>query len=109
MQGQLAALAEGLLAAVDPADEGLLVGVSVLVFLQVLRQREGLAAVLAREGLLVTVDVVVPLQGELGREAFPASRELALVHTLREGAAFRGGADAIGSSRIFLHIALIIY
>lgn len=62
VQTQLASLAKGLSAAVDPADEGLLVRVRELVFAQVLRQGENLAAELAREGLPPTVNVVVALQ-----------------------------------------------
>lgn len=77
VQGELAALAEGLCAAVDPADEWLLVGVCVLMLPKVLGQREGLRAKLAVECFHLAVDVVVPLERELGREALAALGELA--------------------------------
>ena len=81
VQAELAALAKGLCAPVDATDEGLLVRVGVLVFAEVLGQRENLAAELAGEGLLPTVDVEVPLQRELGCEALRAFGVLALVHS----------------------------
>jgi len=79
VQREFAALAEGLLTSVDAAHEGLLVRVRVLVFAEVLRQREHFAAVLAREGLAATVDVVVTFQREFGREALVTGWEIALV------------------------------
>ena len=76
VQRQLPALAEGLSTAVNPTDERLLVSVRVLVLLQVLREREDLAAVLAGECFLMTMDVVVSLERELCSEALVALREL---------------------------------
>ena len=79
---ELASLSEGLRAAVDTADEGLLVRVSVLMFPQVLRQCKHLAAELTRKSLLPAMDIVVPLERELGGEALGALGELALVYSL---------------------------
>lgn len=60
MEREFATLAEGFHAAVDSADEGLLVCVRILVFAEVLRQGEHFAAKAAWKCLLPTVDVVVP-------------------------------------------------
>ena len=78
---ELASLSEGLCAAVDTADEGLLVRVGVLMFPQVLRQCKHLAAELTRKSLPSAMDVVVPLERELGGEALGALGELALVYS----------------------------
>lgn len=110
VQAELAALPERLRAAVDPADEGLLVRVRVLVFAEVLRQREHLAAELAGERLLPTVDVVVPLQRELRREALRALGVLALVDPRGVLLTNRGasrGPGVIGVGRI-VHACLSI-
>ena len=79
VQGQLAPLAEAFLAAADPAHEGLLISVSVLVLSQVLRQSEHLRAEFTLECFLVAMDVVVSLEGKLGCEAFATALKLAFV------------------------------
>lgn len=62
VEAELAALAEGLATAVDAAHEGLLVGMRVLMFAEVLRQGKNFIAELAGKSLPPRVDVVVALE-----------------------------------------------
>jgi hypothetical protein len=61
VEGELPTLAEGLRAAVDSADERLLVCVGILVLAQILGESEHFVAKLAIESLLSTMDIVVTL------------------------------------------------
>jgi hypothetical protein len=82
MQGEFPALAEGFGASVNTAHEGLLICMRILMFAEVLREREHFTAVLTRKGLPSTVNVVVPLQRKLGCEALATGWELTLKDSL---------------------------
>lgn len=91
VERELPSLSEGLGASVNAADEGLLVGVRVLMLSEILGQREHLVAKLTGEGLLSRVDVVVALEREFCCETLATGGELTLVDA-------RCNLDALGPS-----------
>jgi hypothetical protein len=79
MEGQLASLSEALIAAINTTDKWSFLGVSVLVFLQILIESKFLAAVSAREFLHLAMDKHVSGERELGCEFLGASGGVAFV------------------------------
>lgn len=80
MEGQLSSLSEGFLAPFYPTDEGLLIGMGVLVLFEVLGQSEGFRAKCAAVGFDFGVDVVMAFEGKLRGELFLTTGKLTLEH-----------------------------
>lgn len=75
---QFSSLTEGLCTPVYPANEGLLIGMRVLVLSQVLGKRKHFRTKVTLECLLFAVDIVVALEGKLSSEALSTTFKLAL-------------------------------
>ena len=73
-------LTECLRTIVDTANKGFLAGVSILVLLQVLRERERLLTVIANVLLRVYVTQIVTFKRELAREELLALADIAFVN-----------------------------
>ena len=76
MERELASLSEGFCATINTANEWLLIGMSILMFPQILWQCKSFNAILTLKGFHFAVYVVVPLKRKLSGEFLIAVRKL---------------------------------